>query len=50
MIALLLLADIPATPRHSGSGTSVWLIVAIVAAVVVIGLGLLMVLRARRRR
>jgi hypothetical protein len=48
---VLLLADVvsPGRYQHSSSGPSVWLIVAVVGAVVAIGVALLVVLRSRRR-
>jgi hypothetical protein len=51
MLAALLFADIPTTSNtpSGSSGTSAWVIVAVVAAVIVIGLGVLWLLRSRRR-
>jgi hypothetical protein len=51
MTFLLLLADVPSPGRyHHSSGPSVWLVVAVPVAVVVIGLTVLLLLRSRRLR
>jgi NADH:ubiquinone oxidoreductase subunit K len=50
MLALLTFADVVSPSRQSSSsGTSVWLIIVIVAAVIAIGLALLWLVRTRRR-